>query len=161
MTTLAAASAMTTAIAVEYLDAERAAETSAREQFYGVIPVETEWQTRVVNRILELERLPADWDGYGSPPIGHETASRTIWLLSRIADLGIETLPAPFVGPVAGGGIILEWTVGSRELSIVVLPEGKIDYLKWETGEQFEEDELSLRSLGRLRELISWLTRRV
>jgi hypothetical protein len=161
MTTLAAAAAMTTPVAFEYRDAESAAATSAREQSYGVIFVETAWEVPLVRRILELERLPPDWDGYGSPPVGREMASRAIWLVSQIAGLGIETLPAPFVGPVAGGGVILEWTVRSRQLSIAVLAERKIEYLKWETGEQFEEGEVSLRSLGRLRELISWLTRPV
>lgn len=159
MMTLAAAAAMTTPVEFEYQDAESAAATSARGQFYGVIFVGTEWEVALVRRILELERLQADWDGYGSPPVGRETASRTIGLIRQIAELGVENLTAPFVGPVADGGITLEWKAGSRQMSIVVLPEGSIEYLKWESSEQFEEGELSLRSPGRLRELVSWLTR--
>lgn len=154
-----AAAAMTTPVDFEYQDAESAAVTSARGQFDDVIFFETDWEVLLVRRILELGRLPANWDGHGSPAVEYGTMSKAFQLLRQIADIGLENMPDPFIGPVAGGGIIFEWKVGSRQLSIAVLPEGKIEYLKWESGEQFEEDELSLRSLPRLRELVAWLIR--
>lgn len=159
MTTLAAAAAMTTPVAFEYRDAESAAAASAREQLNEVILVGTEWEVPVLTRILELERLRENWDGYGTAAVDRKTASRALRLVCQIAAMGVEDLPPPFVGPVTGGGIILEWTVASRQLSIAVLPDGKIEYLKWEAGEPFEEEELSPRSIGRVRELVSWLTR--
>lgn len=150
---------MTTPVAFEYQDAETSAAASVREQFDVIIFVNTNWEVPLVKRILELERYAPNWDGYGSPPVEHETVSRAIHLIRQVASLGIEDLPAPFVGPVAGGGVILEWLAGSRQLSIAIFPEGKVEYLKWETGEQFEEDELGPRPLGRLHELVGWLAR--
>jgi hypothetical protein len=110
-----------------------------------------------VKQILKLGRLPTNWDGYGSPPVGPETISAALWLMGRITAFEFENLPAPFIGPVAGGGVIFEWKHGSRQLSIAILPERKIEYLKWQSEEQFEEEQL--RSLAHLRELLTWLTR--
>lgn len=157
MTTLAAAAAMTTPVAFEYRDAEGTAAASAREQLNEVILVDTGWMIPVVTRILELERLRANWDGYGTAPVDRDTATKALRLVGQIAALGVEDLPAPFVGPVTGGGIMLEWTVATRQLTVAILPEGRIEYMKCEASEPFEEEEL--RSIARAGELVSWLMR--
>jgi hypothetical protein len=151
MMAFAQAAAMTTP--VEYRDVDMTATT----EFSPIVLVGSRWEAEVVGRVLELERLRANWDGYGSPPVSRDTSTVALELIGLIGRTGIENLPVPFVGPVPGGGVSFEWAVGSRQLTVTVHADGEITYLQWESHEQFQEGELDLRSLARLTELARWL----
>jgi hypothetical protein len=129
----------------------------ARKQMSGAVRVSSQWAVEPVMKVLELERLTANWDGYGSPPVSNEVATRAIGILNRLGSFGFEELPSPTVSPTQGGGVIFEWARGGRELSISVKPDVTADYLKTEAGEPFEEDVISPGATGRLRETVSWL----
>lgn len=141
----------------EYRDAATAAAATVREQFSGDIVVHSQWEIAPAKQILILANSPDNWDGYGSPRISRFTVDLAIGLLGQVAGLGFDELPTPFVGPIAGGGIIFELQFGARELSFSVFPEGAIEYLKSESGEPFDEGAIRLWEVGRFRELVNWL----
>jgi hypothetical protein len=147
----AIATAMTMTTPLVYLDPEVPAAATA--QFSGTIITYSAWSVPLFQRVLYLaQRRPAE--------VTPGVAERAIYLIHQLAAFGLdlESFRPPFIGPVSEGGIIFEWTVGNRELSLALLPEGTTQYLKWEASEQFEEDVLPARAPGRLRELIAWVT---
>ncbi len=102
-------------------------------------------------RLSELARLQRNWDSYGSPPV-HPTA---LAAASRaLAVAAVENGPLPFIGPVAGGGIQFEWNAGSRALEITLLPDGSVEYLAVDNGQEREarvdrEQDSTVRALVR------------
>jgi hypothetical protein len=149
MTGIAAATT-TTDLAVEYLNADSEAFAGGREQFSGVIYASSSWEVHLIRRLLALhERNPER--------VTPDVLDRAILLVGQISRLQIDGVLEPFVGPVEDGGVIFEWTVGSRQLSLAVLVEGTTRYLQWESSEQFSEDDLPAGFAGRLLELITWL----
>jgi hypothetical protein len=156
MNLLVSGATMTTAMA--YPDIAAAATGAARDLLSGDVLIYARWPSDPVRRIVALERtLGHNWDAYGSPRITRKTANLAIALVNQIAALGFDELPAPSVSPISGGGVILEWTLGGRDLSFSVFPELTIEYLKSGAGEPFEEGPVSPGFPGRLRELVSWL----
>jgi len=152
-----AAAATLTAEVFTVESSDLAAVEVAMKQMTGAVRVSSQWAVEPVMKVLEMERLPVNWDGYGSPPVSNEVASRAIIILNRLGSLGFEGLSAPSVCPTQGGGVIFEWARGGRELSISVKPDLSAHYLKTEAGEPFEEDAISPGATGRLRETVSWL----
>ena len=73
-----------------------------------------------------MTELEQNWDGYGSPPIGARVFETTVFLLGRFA-IEANRLPVPNLAPVTGGGLHLEFGVGSKELEIEVLPDSSIE----------------------------------
>ena len=135
-----------------------AATTGAtRDLLGGDVLIYSRWPLDPVRRILILERtLGENWDGYGSARIDRGTANIAIALLNGIAALGFEDLPTPSIGPMPGGGLSLEWSVGRRDLNLSVFPDRSIEYLKTEAGEPFDEGRVAPGFPGRLRGLVSW-----
>jgi len=68
-----------------------------------------------------------------------------------------EDLPIPFVAPVSGGGIQLDWSVAGRELELHIMPDGSIQFLRAFGGEVLEEGPLKLSPIE-TRALFAWLT---
>ena len=124
------------------------------EGLSGDVILESTWAISPIRAVLELASLPENWDGYGSPSISVEVVNQAIRLVLDVARLGIDPLPEPFVGPTAGGGIILEWNLGKRELSLSVLPDGMVEHVKSDSGEPLEEGQATW---ALLRGLVSWL----
>ena len=152
MTTgIAAAATMTAELDIEHLDAEAAASASAREQFNDAIYASSAWEIQLIRRLLALH------NGYPDR-VNDDVLDRAILLVGQIAELDVDNVPEPFVGPVRDGGVVFEWATGSRQLHLAVFPEGTTEYLQWESSEQFSEGELPAGFGGRLLELITWLT---
>jgi hypothetical protein len=150
-----AAASMTTPVQYRYLDVEATAAATAREQFNGAVTVGSDWEVTAVRRIFELERLPANWDGYGSLPPSRRTCVRALNLVAQLARFSLDRLPLPHVAAAANDGIVFEFAGGQRELAFSLVGEDdRVRYLRSESGEPFEEGVLSA---GRLRELVSWL----
>jgi hypothetical protein len=79
-----------------------------------------------IETVRRLSQLPDDWDSYGSGPLepaAVEAAANALGTASR------SGLPAPFVGPVSGGGLQFEWTLRDHEVELEVLPDGTLRYL--------------------------------
>jgi hypothetical protein len=94
------------------------------------------WLEDSQDELHKLKELPENWDSYGSPRIKDVSVKTTADLLINLAKLG---MPKPYLFPVSGGGLQLEWQQSNRELEIEVLPDGRIEYLKvYEDGKMTE-----------------------
>lgn len=114
-------------------------------------------QIPLVQRLLTLENLPKDWDSYGSQPPSKAAIAMGFTLLKGLDDGGLENLPMPRINPVSGGGILLEWESGQRELELEVLSDGDVRYLKIEGGEPVQEDTVTHPMFSQMRGLLLWL----
>lgn len=120
-----------------------------------IVIVHSQWETQSVKSVLQMQKLPSDWDSYGSPPPARKAVDASLVLLWQITKLGLEDLPVPHVVPVPGGGIQFEWQVGSRELELEVLPDGSAEFLKVEDGDPIVEGPLEG---WKMLALFAWLT---
>ncbi|MBI4528878.1 MAG: hypothetical protein HY695_34205 [Deltaproteobacteria bacterium] len=107
-----------------------------------------------VKRLLTVRELPHSWDSYESPPPSELAIGVAIRLLIGV---DLDEFPSPRIVPISGGGVQLEWDVGSRELELEILSDGTIRYLKVEEGEPTEESEIGPSHFARLASLLSWL----
>ncbi len=121
------------------------------------IPLRSQWELEAFRGVFKAEALKQDWDSYGSPPPTLRALNRALGILRGIAELDIQDLPVPFVVPVHGGGIQLEWTVGGREFELEISRDGSVEYLKAEDREPLEEGRLEPIA-EQLRSLFAWLT---
>src|SRR5438093_9348157 len=87
--------------------------TSTGEQFDTAIYFDNAREIAPVTAILAVERSckRENWDGYSGRPIASPTVARAIALIRQIGRLNVTNLPDPFIGPVAAGGIALEFQV--------------------------------------------------
>jgi hypothetical protein len=115
-----------------------------------------------LKEVAKLARLPANWDGYGSPPVT-EHAVRTAIDLLRAVEGG--AVPAPHVCPVTGGGLGILWQASARRLEIEIVPDGSVEYaaLTREGGEEHAIEEGSVavsrseEACHLVKRLIDWL----
>ena len=114
----------------------------------------SQWQIEAIRKLVQLLALPRDWDSYGSSPPS-EVAVKAAG--SLILDIDLEYVVSPRIVPVSGGGVQLEWRVGSRELEIEISYEGSAEFLKSLDAKPVEEGQISLADLPRIRSLLAWL----
>lgn len=81
------------------------------------------WVEPVVNRLVALSALPADWDTYGAPPISSRAVIDMWTVLQTIMR---PNTPPPFIAPTAKGYLQAEWHQNSVDLEIVVLSATEI-----------------------------------
>jgi hypothetical protein len=72
-------------------------------------------------------------------------------------DIDLDYFVSPHIVPVSGGGVQLEWSLGSREVEVEISDEGSAAYLKSIHAKPVEEGPLSLADLPRIRSLLTWL----
>lgn len=128
----------------------------ASPQWSSVVSVGdlSQWQVDAIRKLLQLLSLPRDWDSYGSPPPSEVAVMSALHLILHI---DLEYFLSPHVVPVGGGGVQLEWSLGSREIEVEIDDEGSAGYLKSQHGKPIEEDQISLADLPRIRALLTWL----
>jgi hypothetical protein len=108
-----------------------------------------EEQVKAIQKIAGFERLPNNWDSYGSPRISEEVIERAIEFVMASFDRG----PSPRILPVSGGGIQFEWENDNRELEIEFTPDLNIEILLAEDGEPIEPR----KAFTSIDDLLSWL----
>ncbi len=122
--------------------------TSARAKvvvnYEGSAPT---WLFETVDRLRHLLALAENWDSYGASPVS-EVAVRDVLVL--LQDLMPMTWQAPFIAPLANGGLQVEWAMHEVEVGFLVNPdEGTTAYVFSEDTD--EEWSLSgPRSVSRL-----------
>ena len=121
------------------------------------IVISSQWAAETVKRVLALTSLPRNWDSYGSPPPSQVAIFASFGLLNSIPKTVFEDLPIPFVAPVSGGGIQLDWNVGTRELELHIMPDGSTQFLRAHGGDVLDEGPLRLSPIE-TRALFAWLT---
>jgi hypothetical protein len=105
----------------------------------------------VFNRIAAFRHLPQGWDSYRAPQIDFATQSvakriaKMLWL-----SLGTGFLE-PFVAPCSDGGILLEWELPKREISVTIGQGGTdLEYLVSEKATDTIVEEGATRNVGAL-----------
>jgi len=123
-------------------------------QWSSVIPTRalSQWQIQGIKRLNEILSLPENWDSYGSSPPTQDAANTAMNLLTGI---DIDYFVAPRVVPVSGGGLQLEWEVGTRGLELEILNDGSVEYLTTERRESYGEGPI--RMVNEVRSLFLWL----
>ena len=124
-------------------------------QWSKVIPARTlsQWQKQGIENLKRVLLLPVNWDSYGSPPPTQGAENTTMDILTEI---DIEFFVAPLLVPVSGGGIQLEWEIGTRRLELEILDDGSAEYLQIDGREP--KGEGPVHTLGEIRSLFLWLT---
>jgi hypothetical protein len=128
----------------------------ASPQWSGVVLVSelSQWQIEAIRKLFQLLALPRDWDSYGSPSPSEVAVTAAVRL---ILGIDLDYFVSPRVVPVSGGGVQLEWSVGSREVEIEINDECAAEYLKSHRGKPIEEGQISLADFPRIRALLTWL----
>jgi hypothetical protein len=151
---------MITADTTSILDVHVAEERQQYEfqltDWYGAIPIEclTTAQLRLLREIGNLVSLPHGWDSYGSLPPTTEAVASAI---SQILRNHSTSLPSAQVFPVSGGGIQFVWQKSGRTLDLEFLPNGSIEYLTSESGNQRLEGELANSNHPMMQALMAWV----
>jgi len=125
-------------------------------QWSGVVLLSdlSRWQIEAVRKLFQLLTLPRDWDSYGGPPPSEVAVTAGVRL---ILGVDLDYFVSPRIVPVSGGGVQLEWSLGSREVEIEIDDDGSAEYLKSSYGKPIEEAPLSLGDVTQIRSLLTWL----
>ena len=74
----------------------------------------------VFNKIAAFRYLPQGWDSYRAPQIDLPTQSVAKSIIKLLWQSLGAALPEPFVAPCSDGGILLEWELPKREISVTI-----------------------------------------
>lgn len=107
-----------------------------------------------MNAVGDLAQLPQDWDSYGSRQIQTSAIRQALEIL-QMANL--QHIPMPFVVPVPGGGVQLEWRLEGRELELEVQPDRTIAYLRVDENDIDEEGVVPKDQPSAILEHIQWM----
>jgi hypothetical protein len=116
-----------------------------------------DWLIQALNRLESAAALPSGWDGEGAPPPDPQivtSAARVLQYLQR------DDVPVPFICPIAGGGIQIEWSSPERHIELELVDHQTVAFLQAEnttTGETIESGEYPVSDVRRSRELLDWL----
>ena len=105
----------------------------------------------VLTRIAEFRHLPQGWDSYRAPQIDLATQAVTMRII-KLLWLSLGTaLPEPFVAPCSDGGILLEWELPMREISVTIGQGGTdFEYLIADKATDTIVEEGATRNVGAL-----------
>ena len=125
-------------------------------QWSGVVFVSelSQWQIDAIRKLDQLHALPRDWDSYGSSPPSEIAVKAAVRL---ILDIDFDYFVSPHIVPISGGGVQLEWSLGSREVEIEIDSEGSAEYLECSFGKPIEEGPISLVDVAQVRSLLTRL----
>jgi hypothetical protein len=71
------------------------------------------WQ----NEVVRLLQLPNGWDSYNGRPLRHDTGMFTLQLLNSVL---LPSTSAPYIVPVADGGVQAEWHQNQLDIELYV-----------------------------------------
>jgi hypothetical protein len=75
------------------------------------------WQYLVFSELHKLEKSPPGTGGVGELTVAQDTImfARTV-----LAELRALNVPSPIVCPISGGGLGMVWSLGSKQLEVVL-----------------------------------------
>ena len=83
------------------------------------------WQAPILRKICQFLEMPAGWDGYKAPRIGHHTAMFALQILDKFMRPGV---PSPNLVPSSVGGIQIEWHEKGIDFEIHVTAPYEAEY---------------------------------
>lgn len=134
------ASAIISDLDLVHADEEDHKTTRETAQWSGVFSIFDLSRKRieVLKSLLEQGNLPENWDSYGSsPPTEYAMDAGRRFIVNYLSDED----PMPWVSPVSGGGIQFSWKKQANELTLDILPDGRMEFLKSSGSEVLEDDE--------------------
>jgi hypothetical protein len=75
------------------------------------------WQNDIVHTLCRLLELPNGWDSYNGRPLRHDTGMFTLQLLNSVL---LASTPAPYIVPIADGGVQAEWHQNQLDIELYV-----------------------------------------
>jgi antitoxin (DNA-binding transcriptional repressor) of toxin-antitoxin stability system len=100
------------------------------------------WHYLAFSKIHEMENTGQLYEGVGDLRIQPATAAYAMEIFDSLHDkLSHETLPNPTVSTVSGGGIGVRWTVGTKEVEMVIYPDDTASFVATKGDEVQSEDE--------------------
>jgi hypothetical protein len=117
-----------------------------------------DWVIPVVSRLVELMRLPDNWDSYGAKPIDATTVR---YFLEALIGLMRTNTPAPDVVPSPEGHLQAEWHLRGIDLEVEMISASRISVaFRDSRGLPAWSDELRT-DLSKLTQAIKELSQRV
>lgn len=117
--------------------------------------------TELFDRVDAFRELPEGWDSYGASTIEDTAVAETRKLLVAL-EVALAAEPeggAPcFLGPIADGGIQLEWQSADRILEITIGPDGGLRYLH-DRGRSSTSQRFGSGGLHSIRDAIRFVAR--
>jgi len=105
----------------------------------------------VFNKIAAFRHLPQGWDSYRAPQIDLATQAVAMRIVKLLWQFLGTVLPEPFVAPCSDGGILLEWELPKREISVTIGQGGTdLEYLVSEKATDTIVQEGTTRDVGSL-----------
>ena len=100
---------------------------------------------RVANVLVELRKLPENWDGFGAVKISSECLDNVEFFLSNINPSYMQTLSIDNICPNPYGTVDVEWKVGRFSVSIEIGDTRCSIYSELPNGQQscFDRVEIS------------------
>lgn len=124
-------------------------------QASGSVPLYGPWHITAVREVFRVAGVAPDWDTYGSLPPSSRATDVALELLRYVVASELEYLiPTPYVFPVSGGGVRLEWEDNQKELAFEVLPDGSVEFFRAREGQPADEGALAP---DRIPGLLEWL----
>mgnify|MGYP001374707901 CR=1 FL=1 len=108
-----------------------------------------------LRRLVSLPSLTPNWDGYGSPQITDIAINGAAYILNTTQ---VARLPQPYIGPVTGGGVQIEWHLPERAVELEVCPDGSVGYITIEGDEYSDDMYLPSYLDSRVFGLLNWLS---
>jgi hypothetical protein len=114
------------------------------------------WLAPLLSDLRSLETTGANIPGIGDFRVSNSTANNVRRLLTFAAAGPLrEPLPEPALSPFSGGGVVLTWNHGNRELTFTVYPEHE-DFVFSRTDENDEANGiLTLDQTTKLSDVIA------
>jgi len=105
--------------------------------------------------LKSLMKLKDNWDSYNSPPVLIELINNANEALESLEKIDV---PVPYVAPISGGGLQLEWHFNNKGLEVEFVEKDIIGFLKVFEDESMEEGEINIKEINKIKELFDWLT---
>ncbi|MFA5864493.1 MAG: hypothetical protein WC975_07370 [Phycisphaerae bacterium] len=121
---------------------------------------DNDWITKTLPRLEKIAHLPENWDGLGSQGTDSSIVQSIIFMLSQLQNSFDVDIIVPYVCPIAGGGIQLEWTLGNKHVELEFIDKDTIAFLTEEmldSEEKMRSGEISLRNMNEIRTILNWL----
>jgi hypothetical protein len=115
---------------------------------------ETDPAAEIHRALDDLERLPVNWNGYGTSPIDPDTIAAARGLVPTLIS---QPAGMPSIVPMTRGRLQFEWHRGVRSLELELASAAVIRYLKWDPTQGIsEEAELPIGRGDEVRQLVAW-----
>lgn len=99
------------------------------------------WQQDAYTRLIHLMSLGRGWDGSDSPAVRPEIAT---FAWNGLFSVMTPKTPIPFIAPVSGGGLQLEWHADGLDIELYISQPSRAElYIEYQDGRDTVEENLS------------------